>query len=101
MPKQQSNTKERQHTRNSEPRNYNVIIHNDDFTPMDLVVIILKDVFFKPTPEAYAIMMKVHKSKSGVAGTYPYDIAVSKAQKATYIARNNGYPLAVTVEPAD
>lgn len=99
MPSQKESTMER--TRIREPHKYNVVIHNDDFTPMDLVVIILMQVFFKPYEEATSLMLAVHHSDKAVAGTYSYDIAHSKAERATAIARDCGYPLRLTVECVD
>lgn len=84
-----------------EPRRYNVIIWNDDFTPMDFVVYILVDIFGKDPAEAEALMLAVHHSSKAVAGTYTCDIAHSKADKATRIARSEGFPLRLTCEPAD
>ena len=101
MPQQQSNVKERQRTIIREPRRYKVIIHNDDFTTMEFVVMILKQVFFLDEEKAQALMLQVHHSEKAVVGIYTYDIAVSKAQKATNMARENGFPLRLTVEPED
>ena len=101
MAKQQSGLKERQKTDLIEPRRYKVIIYNDDFTTMEFVVMILKQVFFKSEEEAEALMLQVHHSDKAVVGIYSYDIAVSKANKATGMAREKGYPLRLTVEPAE
>ena len=81
-----------------EPRRYKVIIYNDDFTTMEFVVMILKQVFLKSEEEAEALMLQVHHSDKAVVGIYSYDIAVSKARKATTMAREQGYPLRLTVE---
>ena len=101
MPQEQSSIRERQRTNLQEPRRYKVIIHNDDFTTMELVVMVLKQVFFLSEEHAQALMLKVHHSSYAVVGIYTYDIAVSKAKKATNLARENGYPLRLTVEPED
>ena len=98
MAKEQSGLKERQRTDLKEPRRYKVIIYNDDFTTMEFVVMILKQVFFKSEEEAQALMLQVHHSDKAVVGIYSYDIAVSKANKATNMARENGYPLRLTIE---
>ena len=84
-----------------EPRRYKVIIHNDDFTTMDFVVKVLMEVFFLSEENAQALMLQVHHSNKAVAGVYTYDIAVSKAQKAVNMARENGFPLRLTVEPEE
>ena len=99
MAKEQSQLRERQRTDLREPRRYKVIIYNDDFTTMEFVVMILKQVFLKSEEEAEALMMlQVHHSDKAVVGIYSYDIAVSKARKATTMAREQGYPLRLTVE---
>lgn len=84
-----------------EPRRYKVIIHNDDFTTMDFVVEVLKTVFFYSDEKAEALMLQVHHSNKAVVGIYTYDIAVSKANKATNMAREKGFPLRLTVEPEE
>ena len=101
MPKEQSKTRQREHTKLSEPRRYQVIIHNDDFTTMDFVVTVLMRVFFKSKEEALALMLKVHHTGQSVVGVYSYDVAVSKARKATSMAREQGFPLRITVEPEE
>lgn len=99
MAKEQTQTRERQRQKLREPRRYKVIIYNDDFTTMEFVVMILQQVFLKSEEEAQALMLKVHHSDKAVVGIYSYDIAVSKASKATAMAREQGYPLRLTVEP--
>ena len=98
MAKEQSQLRERQRTDLREPRRYKVVIYNDDFTTMEFVVMILKQVFLKREEEAEALMLQVHHSDKAVVGIYSYDIAVSKARKATTMAREQGYPLRLTVE---
>ena len=101
MPKEQSYTRERQRTQLREPRRYKVIIHNDDFTTMEFVVKVLKTVFFMPEEKALTLMLQVHHSDKAVVGIYTLDIATSKAQKAISMAREEGFPLRLTVEPED
>ena len=101
MAKEQSSTRERSRTNLKEPRRYKVTIYNDDFTTMEFVVMILTQVFFKSESEAEALMLKVHHSDKTVVGIYSYDVATSKARKATNMAREQGYPLRLTVEPEE
>lgn len=98
MAQQQSNTRERQHTSIREPRRFTVYLHNDDFTTMEFVVRILTGIFSKSSEEAEALMLHIHHSGKAPAGTYTYDVAMSKANKATRLARNEGFPLRLTVE---
>ena len=99
MAKQQSSVSERQRTDIREPQRYKVYIHNDDFTTMDFVVKILMTVFFKNKAEAETLMLRVHRSDKALVGIYTYDIAVSKVQKATQMARDEGFPLRLTYQP--
>ena len=62
---------------------------------------VLKQVFFLSEEKAQALMLQVHHSDKAVVGIYTYDIAVSKARKASDMARANGFPLRLTVEPED
>ena len=84
-----------------EPRRFKVIIYNDDFTTMEFVVKVLTTIFFKSEAEAEILMMQVHQSQSAVVGIYSFDIAQSKVKKATRMARNEGFPLRLTVTPEE
>ena len=101
MAKEQSATRERQRANLQEPKRYKVTIFNDDFTTMEFVVTILVQVFFKSQADAEALMLQVHHSDKAVVGIYSYDVATSKARKATKMAREAGFPLRLTVEPED
>ncbi|MCD8094405.1 MAG: ATP-dependent Clp protease adaptor ClpS [Bacteroides sp.] len=99
MEQQQSSFREKERTELREPRRFKVTIFNDDFTTMEFVVKILTTVFFKSEAEAETLMLKVHQSQSAIVGIYTYDIAQSKVQKATRMAREEGFPLRLTVSP--
>ena len=81
------------------PRRYKVIMHNDDYTPMDFVVEVLEQIFFKSPPEATRIMLTVHKTGKGIAGVYTKEIADTKTNHTMQIAREHGYPLTLSTEP--
>ena len=81
-----------------EPKRYKVIMHNDDFTSMEFVIFVLMNIFNKNEMEANDLMMKVHKGGSAIVGTYSYDIAKSKMEKTTALARQEGFPFKVTIE---
>lgn len=85
--------------KNHEPKQYLVLFHNDDFTTMDFVVMVLMRIFRKSETDARRIMLEVHIKGKGVAGRYTYDIAKTKANQTMRLARSNGYPLHLTVEP--
>ena len=96
----QGAVQERTNIKLREPRKYNVIMHNDDFTTMEFVVEILLEIFNKSEIEAESLMMTVHKGGKAVVGCYPYDIAVSKANAAKIRAKSAGFPFKMTVEEA-
>lgn len=90
--------KEKNKVKIKKPKLYKVIMHNDDFTTMEFVVDVLVNIFNKKIEEASKIMIDVHKKGSGVAGIFPYDIAVSKASTAMTIAKEQGFPFKLSVE---
>ena len=96
----QGETSEQIRERIREPKHYKVIMHNDDFTTMDFVVDILRELFHKDEIEAERLMMLVHETGKAVVGTYPYDIAVSKVQSAAARAKAEGFPFRMTIEEA-
>ena len=81
------------------PKLYKVLLHNDDYTPMDFVVRILIDVFNKNQDEATYIMLTVHTKGIGCCGAFPYSVAETKANKVMSLAKQNGHPLLCTMEP--
>lgn len=99
MPKQQSNVRERTSMGIKEPDMYKVIMHNDDFTTMEFVVQMLRQVFFKDQATAETLMLTVHREGQATIGLYTYDMAVSKCQKAMRMAREQGFPFKLTYEP--
>ena len=95
-----ANVKERIDTREREPTLYQVILLNDDYSTMDFVIQVLEEVFQKSPAEAYRIMLQVHVEGRGIAGTYPFEIAETKADKVATMAHDAGYPLRAIVEEA-
>lgn len=83
-----------------EPKLYNVILLNDDVTPMQFVVQILIEIFNHNSKSAFDVMMAVHEKDAGVAGTYYKEIAVQKEIDTMRIAKSYAYPLVVKVELA-
>ncbi len=81
-----------------EPELYKVVMLNDNYTTMEFVVEILIDIFGKTEAEARKIMLAVHKQGRGVAGTYVYDIALSKVEQVERKAKSKGFPLKCVVE---
>ena len=95
-----SAVKERVETRKQEPTRYNVILLNDDYTTMEFVVQVLEAVFQKSPAEAYRIMMHVHVNGRGIAGVYPWEVAETKVETVTSMARHAECPLRATIEEA-
>lgn len=85
-------------TRTRKPSMYKVILLNDDYTPMEFVVELLKVVFHKPHPEATRIMLHVHQNGMGVAGVYPFEIAESKVKTVEELSREHQFPLKCVME---
>lgn len=85
-------------TKVKEPKRYMVVMHNDDYTPMDFVVEILIQIFGKEHQPAVDIMYRVHKEGKAAIGNYPYDIARTKVDTAIALARQEGYPFQMTIE---
>ena len=82
------------------PPFFKVVLLNDDYTPMDFVVFLLKDVFRKIHEEAISIMLEVHHKGAGVCGVFTRDVAETKAELVITLARRNEYPLQCRVEKA-
>jgi ATP-dependent Clp protease adaptor protein ClpS len=83
-----------------QPRLYNVLLHNDDYTTMEFVVMVLVSIFHHSEEDAVRIMLEVHHKGIGVAGTYSYSVAETRAEKTMRLARENEFPLRCTVEPS-
>ncbi|MDX8392125.1 MAG: ATP-dependent Clp protease adapter ClpS [Mariprofundaceae bacterium] len=81
-----------------QPPKYQVILLNDDFTPMDFVVDILRRFFHKSETDASHIMLNVHQQGRGLCGIYPREIAESKVTLVQQASHANGYPLACIMQ---
>lgn len=82
------------------PKMYKVLLLNDDFTPMDFVVLTLKRFFGKNEQAAIQIMLDVHKKGAGIAGIFTLEIAEMKVMQSNQFAQSNQYPLKTTLEEA-
>ena len=80
------------------PSKYAVVLHNDNYTPMDFVVYILQEIFNHPFERAERIMSSVHNEGMGVAGVYHLEIAEQKAFETAESAKEHQYPLKITIE---
>jgi len=80
-------------------RRYKVLFHNDDYTTMEFVVLVLIKFFHKSETEATHIMLSVHHKGHGVAGVYTKDVAETKVAQVHDFAKEHGMPLRLSVEP--
>ena len=80
------------------PSMYNVLLLNDDYTPMEFVIMVLEKVFNKKQEEATQIMIHVHKNGIGVCGTFTYEVAESKCKYVMDMAKKNEHPLQSAME---
>lgn len=83
------------------PRLHKVILVNDDYTPREFVVMILKAEFRMGAARAHGVMITAHKRGTCVVAVYPRDVAETKATRATEAGRARGYPLQFTTEPEE
>jgi ATP-dependent Clp protease adaptor protein ClpS len=90
--------KERTKTKKQEPPVFKVVLLNDDYTTMEFVVSVLESVFQKSPAEAYRVMMNVHVNGRGIAGVYPWEVAETKVDTVTTLARQAGFPLKAVTE---
>jgi ATP-dependent Clp protease adaptor protein ClpS len=90
-------TRKRSKTR--KPRLYKVFLHNDDYTPMEFVVAVLRQVFHLGDGEATQVMLLVHNAGVGLAGTFSYEIAETKVQQVLNSAQRHEFPLQCSMEP--
>jgi ATP-dependent Clp protease adaptor protein ClpS len=81
------------------PRRFVVVFHNDDYTPMEFVILVLMQFFHKDEGEATHLMLQVHHKGSAVAGVFSRDIAETKVSHVMAKAREHGHPLLCTAEP--
>ena len=95
---QSSTVLEAQRTQLAPPPLYTVLLLNDDFTPMDFVVLVLQKFFSMDRERATQIMLKVHVEGRGKCGVYPRDIAATKVEQVSTFAREHQHPLACVME---
>jgi ATP-dependent Clp protease adaptor protein ClpS len=80
------------------PSMYKVLMLNDDYTPMEFVVLVLQDVFNKSREEAMSIMLHVHNQGVGECGIFPFEVAETKVTRVMDMARKNQHPLQCVME---
>ena len=92
---------ERRTQRTQPPQMYQVVMLNDDFTPMEFVVMVLQEFFSKDRETATQIMLKIHLDGKGICGVYTKDVAASKVDQVQDAAHQAGHPLQALLEPVE
>jgi len=82
------------------PSKFKVVLHNDEKTPMEFVIELLKSIFLHTDQSAKEITLQVHNEGKGIAGVYYYEIAEQKVAESTMISRGAGFPLTLDIEEA-
>jgi ATP-dependent Clp protease adaptor protein ClpS len=88
-------------TKTQRPPLYKVILLNDDYTPREFVVLVLKAVFRMNADQAYRVMLTAHQRGACVIAVYARDVAETKAKEGTELGKSKGYPLFFTTEPEE
>ena len=91
---------ERQTSKTEPPRMFQVVLLNDDYTPMEFVVMVLQEYFKRDLETATQIMLKIHHDGRGVCGVYSKDVAATKVELVLAAARRGGHPLQCIMEAA-
>ncbi len=92
---------ERRSQRVEPPQMYQVVMLNDDYTPMEFVVVVLQEFFGKDRETATQIMLKIHLDGKGVCGVYSRDVAATKVEQVLDAAHKAGHPLQALSEPVE
>ena len=92
---------ERRTQKTKPPQMYQVLMLNDDFTPMEFVIVVLQEFFSKDRESATQIMLKIHLDGKGVCGVYSRDIAATKVDQVLDAAHQAGHPLQCVSEPVE
>jgi ATP-dependent Clp protease adaptor protein ClpS len=92
---------ERRPQKTKPPQMHQVVLLNDDYTPMEFVVVVIQEFFNKDRETATQIMLKIHLDGKGVCGVFSKDVAATKVDQVTEAARKNGHPLQCVSEPIE
>ena len=92
---------ERRPQKTKPPQMHQVVLLNDDYTPMEFVVVVIQEFFSKDRETATQIMLKIHLDGKGICGVFSRDVAATKVDQVTEAARKNGHPLQCVSEPIE
>jgi ATP-dependent Clp protease adaptor protein ClpS len=90
---------ERRPEKTKPPQMHQVVLLNDDYTPMEFVVVVIQEFFNKDRETATQIMLKIHLDGKGVCGVFSKDVAATKVDQVTEAAKKSGHPLQCVSEP--
>lgn len=99
-PKDPSTVLEKQEAKVKAPPMYQVVLLNDDYTPMEFVVTVLQKFFGMGREKATQVMLKVHRDGRGVCGVFPRDVAATKVEQVSSFSREHQHPLQCVMEEA-
>jgi ATP-dependent Clp protease adaptor protein ClpS len=94
-------TETRKKEKLQKPPLFKVLFHNDNYTTTEFVVAVLRDIFNKSESDAVAIMLNVHRTGTGVAGVYTWEVAETKVRRTEALAKESDFPLKLSVEPEE
>jgi ATP-dependent Clp protease adaptor protein ClpS len=97
-PREDGQLKTRKKEKTKKPSLYKVLLHNDDYTPMEFVVAILEQIFHLGEVDATQVMLHVHTTGIGIAGVFSYEVAETKMQLVLATAERHEFPLQCTME---
>ena len=92
---------ERRPQKTKPPQMHQVVVLNDDYTPMEFVVMVIQEFFSKDRETATQIMLKIHLDGKGICGVFSKDVAATKVDQVTEAARKHGHPLQCVSEPME
>ena len=92
---------ERRPQKTKPPQMFQVVLLNDDYTPMEFVVMVIQEFFNKDRETATQIMLKIHLDGKGVCGVFSKDVAATKVDQVSEAARKHGHPLQCVSEPIE
>lgn len=92
---------ERRSQKTQPPQMHQVVMLNDDYTPMEFVIVVLQEFFSKDRETATQIMLKIHLDGKGICGVYSRDVAATKVEQVLQAANQAGHPLQCLSEPVE
>ena len=99
--KRQEGLAVKERPKTQKPPLYKVLLHNDDYTTKEFVVMVLQAIFHRSESDANKIMLHVHNNGVGIAGVYTFEVAETKVTKTLHLAKAQQFPLQLSIEPTE